>query len=210
MLQGIDVYAGSGEVDWARIKAAGISFCFIRAAYGDRADDAALDHLRGARSAGLTCGVYHFLRASKDAKTQIALMESQVRDLGIGAGDLPPVVDVEDNPGHDGPWKDTDNPRYLELLSQWTAAMQALVGAPPIIYTRAGFWKQLGNPAGFKANPLWVASYRADHPQLPESWPDYAFWQHTESASLKGLKGTFDLSYFRSDAPDALLSMALK
>jgi len=210
MLQGIDIYQGSGKIDWVKVKQAGISFCFIRAAYGDRADSAALDNLRAARAAGLVCGVYHFIRASKTEAAQIALMKSLVESLGIGKGDLPPVIDVEDNPFYDGAWDRACNASYLEMVKNWTQAMQARLGAPPIIYTRASFWQQLGNPKAFADNPLWVASYRADQPRLPDGWQQHTFWQYSESGVVEGLRGQYDLSYFHSADPEALRSLALK
>lgn len=211
MLRGIDVYAGSGVIDWPRVKAAGISFCFVRAAYGDVADKNAQHNLDGARKAGLICGVYHFLRTSRDAFAQIHLMEELVTTLRIGPGDLPPVVDMEDNPKYDGNWNPANNEQYLGMVENWTTSMQARLGAPPIVYTRAGFWDLLGNPKSFSANPLWVASYRPDHPELPKVWDDFTFWQYSESGVVDGLSGyPADLSYFRSADPEGLRSLTLK
>lgn len=211
MLRGIDVSAESGEIDWARVKAAGMSFCFIRAAYGDVADERAMANLEGARAAGLVCGVYHFLRVSRNAAVQIRLMENLITTLRVSPGHLPPVVDVEDNPIYDGAWKSGDNRAYLALLAGWIAAMRNRLGAHPLIYTRASFWEQLGHPAAFSDCPLWVASCRSDRPTLPSGWNDYAFWQSSERGKVDGVPGhDADISYFRGADPAALAAMTLK
>jgi lysozyme len=210
MLRGIDVSAENGEIDWARVRAAGMSFCFIRAAYGDVADERAMANLEGARTAGLVCGVYHFLRISRNAALQIRLMENLITTLRIGPGQLPVVVDVEDDPHYDGAWKCSDNEPYLALLTGWITAMQARLGTRPLIYTRAGFWEQLGKPATFTDCPLWVASYHPHRPTLPAGWSDFAFWQSSKCATVDGVPGQVDVSYFHSADPAALMAMTLK
>jgi lysozyme len=210
MLKGIDVSALSGNIDWDRVKAAGNDFCFIRAAYGDAPDLSAAGHLRNARRSGLACGVYHLLRVSKDAAAQVALMKSLVTTLEIGPGDLPPVVDVEDNPHYDGLWEACHNQPYLAMVADWTSTMHAQLGAPPIVYTRASFWTQLGNPVMFQDNPLWVAHYCEGKPTLPAPWNAFTFWQHSENAVVDGVAGRADLSYFNGDDPGALRALRLK
>lgn len=209
MLNGVDVAAHDGVVDWRRVKEAGNSFAFVRAAYGTRADSYLKQNLLGAREAGLATGVYHFIRATRDFQQQIDLMVELIDSVGTGAGDLPPVLDVEDNPAFDGPWNPTWNDAYLTALTQWIWAVRNKTGAHPILYTRAGFWQELGNPTVFSDCPLWVASYRVGPPRLPVSWDRYTFWQYTEKGRVDGIAGLVDLNYFDGDA-DALRSLLLR
>lgn len=209
MLTGIDVYAGSGTIDWKQVRASGVAFCFIRAAYGDQADEMAASHLAGAKAEGIVCGVYHFLRCSKDAATQVALMQTLLATLGVGKGDLPPVVDVEDNPAFDGAWKVANNAGYLVMLGDWVRTVQKATGREPTIYTRAGFWRELGNPSGFSTCPLWVASYRSPPPTLPSGWPAYTYWQYSDQGGVPGVSGDADVNYFRSGDPAELRAQTL-
>lgn len=208
MLKGIDVWARTGDIDWARVKGAGVSFAFIRAAYGDVADESAGPNLRGARAAGLRCGVYHFIRTTRSYRAQLDLMLQLVDTLQIGKGDLPPVIDIEDNPEFDGAWNPADNRAYLAAASQWIAAVHKISGAWPVIYTRSGFWQKLGNPSGFAHCPLWIASYRAAPPALPAPWKKFTFWQYDPAGAVDGVAAEVDLNYFAGadqKALDALL-----
>ena len=196
-LKGIDVWAGTGQVDWREVKESGIDFVYVRAAYGTHPDKFAVDYLKGARAAGLVCGVYHFLRTSEDYRQQIAVMTRQLELLEVGKGDLPPALDVEDNPHFDGPWNQANKDNYLTALAFWIKEVRTKTGgAPPVLYTRAGFWEQLGNPAGFGDCPLWVASYGRAEPKLPTGWPDYHLWQYSESGHVPGIAGLADLNCF--------------
>jgi lysozyme len=199
MLNGFDVYAGSGEIAWQQAQQAGNVFAFVRGAYGTAPDKAAAAHTAAARASGLKTGIYHFFRARLDPAAQIATMLGALDAVKYQCGDLLPVLDVEDNPAFDGPWNVADNSAYLAAIEQWIQAVEKKVGKPPIIYTRSSFWTQLGNPSGFSGCPLWVASYRTGAPKLPSGWDAYAFWQYTDSGTIPGLSGHADMSYFNGD-----------
>ncbi|SFV08021.1 glycoside hydrolase family 25 protein [Pseudoduganella namucuonensis] len=197
MLNGIDIYAGSGPIEWHKVAEAGTAFCFVRGVYGTAADKAAAPNVAAARAVGMKTGLYHFFRARMDPAAQTQAMLAAMDACKIGAGDLPPVLDVEDNPNYDGPWNNADNPAYIAALRSWVQTMKDRVGRAPIIYTRASFWAQLGNPAGFSDCTLWVASYRDDAPTMPTGWPSpYQFWQYSESGTVAGISGHVDMNYF--------------
>jgi lysozyme len=210
MLKGIDVWSKSGVIDWGKVKQAGHSFAYIRAAYGDVADQAAGPNLQGARAAGLARGVYHFIRTTRSYQAQLDLMLHLIDTLHIGKGDLPPVVDVEDNPEFDGAWNTANNRSYLAAIEQWIAAVHKMTGAWPVIYTRSGFWERLGNPAGFAHCPLWIASYRAAPPALPATWNNFTFWQHDPAGTVDGVQAEVDLNYFVGADHKALERLLLK
>lgn len=195
-LRGVDVHDKNGVIDWSGLAAADIQFAFIRAAYGDRLDTRLSENYAGAKQAGLVVGLYHFYRQPLPAEAQRQAMLAAMDQVALGTGDLPPVIDVEDNPAFDGAWKNANNAAYVADLGSWVAAITEKVGQHPILYTRASFWAQIGNPAGFEACPLWVASYGVARPHMPNGWSDYAFWQSSDSAAIAGIPGAWDLDIF--------------
>lgn len=207
MLNGIDVHDKQGEVAWQTV-AAHNQFAFVRAAYGDRPDARYQDNVEGARANHLPCGLYHFFRATRDAQKQADIMCAALDAVKFGAGDLPPVLDVEDNPHYDGPWDTANNARYINGLRLWLGTLaRTYPTCTPILYTRASFWKTLGNPAGFERYPLWIAHYTQNpKPTLPQGWGNYTFWQFSESGTAAGVAGGCDLNRFAGDeaALDAL------
>lgn len=90
MLHGIDVWNGNGINQWPKVKFAGNTFVYARAAYGGGEEKRAAANLAGIREAGMPARVYHFLRTSRDYQKQIDLMLDLIVRLGIG-----PVINAD-------------------------------------------------------------------------------------------------------------------
>lgn len=200
MLKGLDVYNLDVEVKWDQVAEADNAFAFVRGAYGDTPDPSAGIHAAGARAAGLKVGIYHFFRARMDSDKQLGALLRALDAVNAGPGDLPPAIDIEDNPYFDGAWQPADNPAYLAAVRHWIDVVTARVGRAPVIYTRASFWDALTGTKGLNTCPLWVASYREIAPKLPADWSDFTFWQYSESGSVPGIGRPVDMSYFNGDA----------
>lgn len=64
--KGIDVFEGSGEIDWSAVKKAGYSFGIVRAGsgYDMKAPDKLFEkNMKGAKEAGIECGAYWQLKS---------------------------------------------------------------------------------------------------------------------------------------------------
>jgi lysozyme len=200
-LNGIDVHDKKGIVDWQRVADDGNAFAFIRAAYGERTDMLVAQNFPKAKAQGLICGLYHFYRVTRNPKKQADIMVMTMRNVGFGPGDLPPVIDVEDNPQFDGDWDTANNVVFIQGIRDWIDRIRQEFNCPSIIYTRASFWKLIGEPAGFGTLPLWVAHYKNAQgnpttPKLPTGWTDYAFWQYSEKGKVDGVNGNCDVNLF--------------
>lgn len=197
MLDGIDVHDGQGDVAWQKVAQTN-QFAFIRAAYGDRFDGRYEDNYEGCKANRLPVGLYHFFRVTRDPQKQADVMCTALKTVGFGSGDISPVLDVEDNPRYDGPWNVVNNDKYIDGLRLWLASVVgSFPKCSPIIYTRADFWRTLGNPPGFDKYPLWVAHYTSNpQPSLPEGWSEYAFWQYSSNGRATGVNGGCDLNRF--------------
>jgi lysozyme len=202
MLNGIDVHDKKGTVAWDQVAAAGQKFAFVRGAYGDVADTLVQQNYNGANDNQLYCGLYHFLRTSRPYPAQLQAMLTVLDKVGVGSGDLPPVIDVEDNPNYDGPWDRANNASYLDAVRTWLTTMQTKFNCAPIIYTRASFWELLGNPPGFSNYRLWVSNYGVVTPKLPTGWNRYDFWQQSENGKVAGVTGGCDIDVFNGNDDD--------
>ena len=50
-------------------------------------------------------------------------------------------------------------------------------------------------------HPLWVSGY-VSSPPMPGGWSDWTFWQFTDKASISGITGGVDCSYFHGGAQE--------
>lgn len=188
-LEGIDVSKWQGDVKWPALSQAGLVFAFARVSDGLHRDGFFEANWPGMRKAGLIRGAYQFFRAGQDPILQAELLLSQVRRLD--AGDLPPVLDLEESDGQNAA-------TVLERAREWLRHVEERLGRKPLIYTGRHFWDSLEAGQAFSDYPLWVAHYNLtiSQPQLPQGWARWTFWQYSASGRLPGIPGDVDLNRF--------------
>jgi len=191
-VEGIDVSEFQGNIDWGAVKASGRQFAVIRVADGHYFDPKFNQNWSGAASVGMVRGVYQFFRGSEDGTSQADFLLSHVQ---LGAGDLPPVADVEVTDGV-GPGTLNAN------LAAWVSRIQQATGKTPIIYTSPGLWGSLSGSSAFAGETLWVANWGVGCPGLPPQWSNWKFWQYADNGGVPGIGGAVDLDRFNGSLAD--------
>lgn len=191
-VEGIDVSHHNGTIDWKKVQAAGIGFAFIRVSDGTGVNDTQFAaNWAGAKSQDMVRGVYQYFRGSQSGTAQANLLLSKMGTLG--AGDLPPVCDIEE----------LDGVSVNTLVTQvraWMTTVQTRTGMTPIIYTAPAFWNSLN--ASFPDNDLWVAHWGVSAPTVPNGWAAWNFWQYTASGTVSGITGAVDRNVFQGSLAD--------
>jgi lysozyme len=193
MLKGIDVSAYQENIDWQKVKAAGMEFAFIKATEGSTyVDPKFARNWAEAKKAGVPRGAYHFFRPRSSLKGQIDNFLRSVPKLE--PGDLPPVLDLEVPED----WTLFSVSKRMELVLGWVQAVKEELGLDPILYLSAYFPDDvLGNDGRLDDYPLWVAHYsRGTRPRVPKPWQFYTFWQYTDEGSVAGVSGPVDMNRF--------------
>lgn len=194
-IHGIDVSKYQNIIDWESVKEMNvnnvqISFVFIKATEGLDDEDSYFNrNWKKTKSAGLIRGAYHFFIATKGGKEQA---ENFINSVKLEAGDLPPVLDVEQTYG-------VPINLIQERVKEWLETVQNYYGVMPIIYTNVEFYKQVLKD-DFDAYPLWVAHYLQK--ERPRIYRDWMFWQHNESGSVNGIVTKVDFNVFSGDSTD--------
>src|SRR5690349_7534 len=179
-IRGIDVSKYQGTIDWSQVATAGLTFVFIKASQGITGVDPELSaNWSGAQTAGLLRGVYHFYQPGDDPTQQAQHFLATAPPFG--AGDLPPVLDIE-TAGSLTPAE------IVQGVATWLDAVQTATGRTPIVYTAPGFWKTLGTTQ-FGGHPLWIAEYGVSSPLVPAGWARWTFWQYSETGTVAGIQG---------------------
>lgn len=173
-LHGIDVshYQDPSALPWGEI-AKTSRFCIVKATDGTGSDPRCIEHVKRAHDAGLVVGLYAFFRDPVDVGAQFDAFATVSGNTEIGPGDLIPVLDIEDYPGHTiGPATSAPAEQWCELAAkQWGGAM-------PYITQRD--WARIGAPTWMLAYPLFVAHYPGRElpgPATPDHRP-WRLWQY--------------------------------
>ncbi|HVK89759.1 MAG TPA: glycoside hydrolase family 25 protein [Kofleriaceae bacterium] len=204
-LKGIDVSKWQGNIDWGRVRNAGIEFAFIRVSDGTASLDPKFNrNWTNAKAAGVVRGAYQFFRPSQDPIAQANRLIAAVGQLG--PTDLPPVVDVEVTGGL--------SPTALRSkLDRWIVHVERELGRRPIIYSGSYFWRdQVRGGTAYAKHPFWIAQYTSRCPRLPSPWRRWAFWQNSDRGRISGIVGPVDTNFFngtRADLVDLIASTNL-
>ena len=191
-VHGIDVSKYQNRISWndvadMNIKGVRFEFCFIKATQGTgRTDPYFSINWERSKKAGLIRGAYHYFEPTQDGRLQANFFLSRVDHE---AGDLPPVLDIEEI---NGVSKSTLRKRLKDFLKK----VEERTGVQPIIYTNPKIYYDLLDD-DFSHYPLWIAHYHSGgRPRIFRNWH---FWQHSESGRVNGIRGNVDFNVFSGD-----------
>lgn len=201
-VSGIDVSEMQGQIDWAKVKADGVAFAFLRVADGiDFVDLRFAENWSRSRAVNVRRGPYHFFRPSEDAVAQAELFLTTVGALE--PGDLPPVLDLEATDGR--------TPAQVSAGAKvWLDVVEQRLGVRPILYVGPYFWRdQMGAPAWGKDYDLWIAHWTSGCPSVPSPFTKWQFHQRTARGRVNGIQGDVDMNRFNGSAA-ALAAVAVE
>ena len=186
---GLDISHHQGYIDWDSVAASKhpIQFIFIRATNGTRILDREFHrNWEESRGKSFLRGVYHYYRPSQNSTNQFNFFKSHVY---LRKGDLPPVLDMEENS-----WFGRDN--LLRGVKNWLALAENHYGVKPINYTNRDFYLRYFNTKDFKPYHFWIAAYSGRQRVADIPW---TFHQYTEQMYVKGIEGKVDGDDFNGD-----------
>lgn len=199
---GIDVYHGTGHVDWKLVKASGHGFGICKATEGLGYEDQYFkENMEALFENGIVRGMYHFLHVSESGKEQADYFINFVKPFYKPGIDIPLVLDLEDRTGTTQYGK-----IYMhEIVTEFLDEVEKFIKRKPIIYLDTDFANNLLG-SGWQGHPLWLGQYTSQpQPTLPEPWKKtgWKFWQYSESGHVQGISGNVvDLDHYNGSFND--------
>ncbi|MBQ9983786.1 MAG: SH3 domain-containing protein [Lachnospiraceae bacterium] len=204
---GIDVSKWQGEIDWAKVKAAGIDYAFIQVGFRGYGDSGILNeatkdpyfdiNMKNAIANGIQVGVYVFSQATTEAE---AIEEaSYILDAIHGYSiTMPLVMDFE--------YASTDyglgGRLYKAKLSKKKATAVcmafckeiAAAGYTPMVYANKSMledqiFASTLTDAGYR---IWLANYTKSTGYSGT----FDFWQYSEKGKVSGIYGDVDMNFY--------------
>ena len=204
---GIDVSVHNGDINWSKVKAAGVDFAFIRCGgrgWGEAGncyeDTKFATNIKNAKAAGVKVGVYFFSQAKTayEALEEASLTLAKLNGMSL---DLPVVMD----------WETESNYRTWKLGAEdlkncITAYCSTIAqnGYTPMVYLDGSNINRLGSYFGevFSKYKLWYAYpyavysngswYKTGDTVPPRSY-SYAYWQYSWHGKVSGISTEVDL-----------------
>ena len=190
---GIDVSKWQGDIDWDKVKNAGVEFVMIRAGYRGSKTGALVEdpnflvNIRGAKRAGLKVGVYFFTQAVNEVE---AVEEaSMVIALCDGYNlDYPVVIDSE-GAGGEGRADSLDVETRTKVCAAFCETIEN-AGYEAGVYASRSWYNANLEVDELDDYRIWLAEYRS----TPLYSGYYDMWQYTSKGKIDGIEGNVDLN----------------
>lgn len=192
---GIDVSKYQNEVDWDRVKAAGVEFVILRIGYrgyGEsgvlRLDERFVQHLAGAQKAGLDVGVYFFSQAisEEEAEEEAEFVIEHLKGVEL---QCPVFFDPENIKDAEARTDDVTGEQFTENAVVFCEKIRE-AGYEPMVYSNMVWEAYKLDLSRLEEYGIWYADYEAS-PQTPY---EFEYWQYTETGTIDGIDGIIDLN----------------
>ena len=193
-IKGIDVSEFQGNIDWEKVKKAGIEFAILKLAniydYDANYKDSKFDtNYKNAKAQGIKVGayIYNYCNTVDTLKNGIewALGKLDSKEL-----DLPIYLDMED--------KDIQGETKASLTEQCNEFAKYIKskGYQVGVYANVNWLKNELNPSDFdKDLSVWVAQYYKECQYEGK----YDIWQYASDGSVSGISGNCDMNYLYNE-----------
>lgn len=194
----IDVSTYNGDIDWNRVKKAGIDYAIIRVGYrgyetARLVKDKRFDtNMSNATAAGVKVGAYIVTQAvnTNEAVEEASFIISSCSGYNVS---LPLAIDVESAGNGSGRG---DKISVAERTAVINAFVQTIRGAgySAMVYANKDWMTNRINAGGLASgSTVWLAQYRSSCTY----GGSYQMWQFTESGSIPGISGNVDMSAWK-------------
>ena len=200
-MKGIDVSVHNGNIDWQKVKSAGIDFAILRAGYGRLAsqkDEKFEQNYKNAKAAGIPVGAYWYSYAMTPEEAEL---EADVF-LKVISGkqfEFPVYYDVEEK-------------KQFDLgKEQVSAIMRAFLSKVEAAGYFVGLYGSASSLTTHTADDIksrytiWLAHWV----QQTNYNGAYGIWQYSEKGKVDGISGNVDLDICYKDFPTIIKGKGL-
>ena len=188
--KGIDVSQWQGNIDWSKVRSAGIKFAILREGYRKTVDNKFLQNAKGAKSADIPIlGVYHFIYTDGATIAQNAQSTvDNIKKAGLDPTETMIFSDLEYDT-----WEKNGETCTVERCSRYTKEyLEALkkLGCKYLgIYANLDYYRNYYTEELKSEYPIWLADYEGenDYPCIIQ--------QYSNKGKVSGISGNVDMNY---------------
>ena len=192
MFKGIDVSKWNGNINWDKVKSAGINFAIVREGYGKKGprqiDKRFKDNINGAKSVGIHTSVYHYSYADsvEDAINEAHFCLENIEGLKL---EYPVIIDVEDKEQ-----LKLNNRQRTDIIKAFCSEIEKH-GYYAMFYCNLNWLNNyLYKDELLPKYDLWLAQWGVDDPSV-----SCGIWQYSSTGKIDGIDGNVDLNISYKD-----------
>lgn len=190
--RGIDVSKWNGNINWYKVKSAGINFAIVREGYGKRdprqVDKKFKDNINGAKSVGIHTSVYHYSYADsvEDAINEARFCLENIEGMKL---EYPVIIDVEDKEQ-----LKLNNRQRTDIVKAFCNEIEKH-GYYTMFYCNLNWLNNyLYKDELLPKYDLWLAEWNVDKPSC-----SCGIWQYSSTGKIDGIDGNVDLNISYKD-----------
>lgn len=192
---GIDVSKWNGDIDWDKVRNAGVEFAIIRAGYRGSVsgslvvDPRFVENMKGAAASGIPVGVYFFTQAVNEVEAveEASAVIQLVREYNL---EFPIFIDTEGAGGNGR--ADGLDPETRTLVCDAFCRTVENAGYRAGVYASRNWYNNNLYTDRLDKYFIWLAEYRS----IPLYQGYYQMWQHTSKGQIDGISGNVDMNIY--------------
>ena len=182
-IKGVDVSKWQGDIQWDKVKGAGIEFVMIRVGYSTNLDKNFYKNIDNAIKNGIKCGVYlySYARTADEARAEAQFVINTIKPYKIT---YPVSYDIEDKTQHD-----LTNEQRTDMVDAFCSTIEA-AGYYATVYTSLYWFNTMFDMDRLKKYDKWVAQW-GDKCTFNDK---FGMWQYSSKGKIDGITGDVDLN----------------
>lgn len=190
---GIDVSKWNGDIDWDKVKNAGVEFAIIRAGYRGSVTGSLVEdpyfrtNMKGAASSGIPTGVYFFTQAVNEVEAveEASAVLKLLQEYQVA---YPVYIDTE-SAGGNGRADQLDVETRTLVCEAFCRTIEN-AGYQAGVYGSRNWYNNRLEAAQLEKYHIWLAEYRS----APLYQGYYQMWQYTSKGKIDGISGNVDMN----------------
>lgn len=190
--EGIDVSTYQGDINYTKVKEAGIKIVYIKASEGTYLVDPQFrNNYQKAKENGLKVGFYHYVvartqeEAIQEAEFFYAVIKGTTPDCRL-------AMDFES-------FGELTNEQINEISLAFLQKLQELTNKEVVIYSNAYSARTKFSVELAQLYPLWIAEYGVEVPTSNVNWNNWIGFQFTDKGEVSGINGYVDRDKFTKE-----------
>lgn len=197
VIHGIDVSKWQAEINWPRVKEAGVKYAMIRLGYRGSANgtlqmDSRFDeNMNGAKNAGIPIGIYFFTQAVtvQEAEEEAQFVIDNLRKYA-GWVELPVVIDIENLSDSRLDAANLSAEEKTAICKAFCEKIESAGYAAGVYSNKSYMYDDLNMRSLEDEYFIWMANYT----MATDYRGKYSMWQYTSKGSVDGIEGYVDLN----------------
>lgn len=196
-MQGIDVSKWNGDIDWSKVKKAGVEFVLISCGTSQSSIDSFEKNYKGAKNNGIMVGVYRYSYA-KTEESAVKEAQSLLNNIKGKQLEFPIVIDIEDSS-----LTKLSRQEKTDIVKAFCEEIEN-AGYYAMYYCNLNWLNSHLYKDQLSKYDLWLAQWNVTEPSV-----ECGIWQMYDNGKIDGINGNVDMNMSFKDYPSIMIEKGI-